>query len=182
MLTSALVKPYLLGIVTVLVIWRMYIRVRRIVGRQKFSPIFSWVSVCFFPILIAMLLVAAVPDPLLSLSELAGAAVGVALGMYGLRHTKFEVSSDGHFYTPGAHIGIALALLFIGRVVYKLLHKYMLTSGYTPSPTEIVNSPLTLFIIGTVAGYFATYAFGLLRWRSTGVAPTIATNTPSTEA
>jgi hypothetical protein len=182
MLTSAQLKPYLLGVITVFVIWRMYIRVRRIVGRQKFSPIYSWASVCFLPILIAMLLVAAFPDPLLSLSELAGAALGVALGMYGLRHTKFEVSSDGHFYTPGAHIGIALALLFIGRVTYKLIHKYMLTSSYTQSPAEIVESPLTLFIIGTLVGYFATYAFGLLRWRRTGVAPAIATNTPSSGA
>jgi hypothetical protein len=182
MLTSAQVKPYLLGVITVFVIWRMYIRVRRIVGRQKFSPIYSWVSVCFFPILIAMLLVATFTHPLTSLSELAGVAIGVALGMYGLRHTKFEVSSDGHFYTPGAHIGIALALLFVGSVAYRLIHKYLLTSGFTPSPTEIVKSPLTLFIIGTLAGYFATYAFGLLRWRRTGVAPTSATNTPSSRA
>jgi hypothetical protein len=178
-LTIGQIKPLLLGIITVLVIWRIYIRVRRIVGRQKFSPIRSWVSVCFFPILIAMLLVGTFTHPLLSLSELVGVAIGVALGIYGLRHTKFEGSSDGHFYTPGAHIGIALALLFIGRVAYKLIHKYLLTSGYTQSPTELMGSPLTLFIIGTVAGYFATYAFGLLRWRRTGIAPTIVTNTPS---
>jgi hypothetical protein len=122
MLTSAEVKPYLLGVVTVFVIWRMYIRVRRIVGRQTFSPMRSWISVFFFPILIAVLLVGTFTHPLLSLSELAGVATGVALGMYGLGHTKFERSSDGHFYTPGAHIGIALALLFIGRVAYKLIH------------------------------------------------------------
>jgi hypothetical protein len=182
MLTGAQVKPYLLGIVTVFVIWRMYIRVRKIVGRQKFSAMRSWAAVCVFPILIAMLLVGAFTRPLLSLSGFAGVAIGVALGIYGLRHTKFEGSSEGHFYTPGAHIGIALALLFIGRVTYKLIHKYMLTSSYTQSPAEIVESPLTLFIIGTLVGYFATYAFGLLRWRRTGVAPTIATNTPSSGA
>jgi hypothetical protein len=182
MLTGAQVKPYVLGVVTVLVIWRVYIRVRRIVGRQKFSAMRSWVSVCFFPILIAILLVGTFTRPLLSLSVIAGVAIGIALSMYGLRHTKFEHSSDGHFYTPGAHIGIALALLFIGRVAYKLIHKYVLTSGYTLSPTEIVNSPLTLLIICTLAGYFATFAFGLLRWRSTGVAPSIAKSTPSSGA
>ena len=51
-----------------------------------------------------------------------------------------EGSSEGHFYTPCPHIGIALALLFIGRVTYKLIHKYMLTSSYTQSPAEIVES------------------------------------------
>jgi hypothetical protein len=178
MLTGAQVKPYLLGVVTVLVIWHMYIRVRRIAGRQKFSAMRSWAAVCLLPILIAVLLVGTFTRPLLSLSGLAGAAIGVALGIYGLRHTKFEGSIEGHFYTPGAHIGIALALLFIGRVAYKLIHKYMLTSSYTQSPAEIVESPLTLFIVGTLAGYFATYAFGLLRWRRTGVEPTITTNNP----
>ena len=130
MLTSAQVRPYLLAAVTVLVIWRMYIRV----------------------------------------------------GMYALRHTKFEGSSLGYLYTPHTHVGIALALLLIGRAAYKLVHKDMLTSGDTQSPTEIVKSPLTLFIVGTLAGYFATYAFGLLGWRRTGVAPAIAPNTPSSEA
>ena len=48
MLTGAQVKPYLFGVVTVFVIWRMYIRVRRIVGRQKVSAIRSWVAVCVF--------------------------------------------------------------------------------------------------------------------------------------
>jgi hypothetical protein len=67
-------------------------------------------------------------------------------------------------------------------VAYKLIHKFMLTSGYAQTPTEMVKSPLTLFIIGTLAGYFATYAFGLLRWRRSGVAPAISANTPSSDA
>jgi hypothetical protein len=30
---------------------------------------------------------------------------------------------------------------------------------------EFATSPLTLFIFGLLAGYYMTYAFGLLAWR-----------------
>ncbi len=31
---------------------------------------------------------------------------------------------------------------------------------------QLGNSPLTLAIFGTLAGYYVTYAIGLLRWRA----------------
>jgi hypothetical protein len=176
--TPAQVQPYVLGAVAVLVTWRLYSRVRRLVGRQKFAPVRAWFSVCFFPLLVLALLAGTWSHPLRSLSELAGVAVGIGLGHYGLRLTRFEDAGDGHFYTPSAHIGIGLSLLFIGRLGYKLIHAYMATAGFTEPPAEIVKSPLTLLIIGTLAGYYATYAFGLLRWRHTGIAPSTAATTP----
>lgn len=178
--TPAQVQPYVLGAVAVLVSWRMYSRVRRLVGRQKFSAFRAWFSVCFFPLLVVMLLVGAVAHPVRSLSEAAGVAIGITLGVYGLRLTRFEDSGEGHFYTPSAHIGIALSLLFIGRLAYKMVHAYLSTAGFTEPPAEIVKSPLTLLLIGTLAGYYATYAFGLLRWRRTGAVPAFARNRPPT--
>ena len=38
--------------------------------------------------------------------------------------TKFEVTPQGMFYTPNAHIGIALSLLFVGRVIYRMVVLY----------------------------------------------------------
>jgi hypothetical protein len=169
--TPAQVQPYVLGIVTVVVVWRVYTRVRRLVGRQKFSPVRSWLSVSLFPVLLLTLLAGTLTHPLRSLSELTGIVIGVALGVHGLRLTLFEASEQERFYTPNAHIGIGLSLLFFGRVVYKLVHAYTSTAGFTEPPGEIVKSPLTLLIVGTLAGYYATYAFGLLRWRYRGVVP-----------
>lgn len=36
---------------------------------------------------------------------------------------------------------------------------------------DFTRSPLTLLIIGLVAGYYAAFAVGLLRWRRRAAAP-----------
>jgi hypothetical protein len=83
--------------------------------------------------------------------------------VYGLRLTKFEQTAQGLFYTPNAHLGIALSLLFIGRLIYRAFQIYL--SVGNPSLHDFTRSPLTLAIFGTLAGYYVTYAIGLLRWR-----------------
>ena len=176
--SRAQVQTYVFGVMAVVVAWRVYSRVRRLVGRQKFSAFRSWLSVCLFPVLLVALLVGTFTHPLRAFSELAGVAIGVALGIHGLRLTKFEATTQGHFYTPSAHIGIALSLLFVGRLAYKIFHAYTTTAGFTEPPGEFVKSPLTLLIIGTLAGYYATYAFGLLRWHRQG-APSTAAGPPA---
>ena len=81
-----------------------------------------------------------------------------------MRLTRFEVTAAGRFYTPNAHLGIALSLLFIGRIVYRFLHLQMVGGGLAAPPDDITRSPLTLAIFATLAGYYIVYAFGLLRW------------------
>jgi hypothetical protein len=164
MSTPAHLQPYILGAVAVLVAWRVYRRVRRLVGRQKFSAFRSWLSAVLFPVLICLLAVGAFEHLLPALSESCGVALGVGLGLYGLRLTRYEDTPEGRFYTPSAHIGIALSLLFVARVAYKLIHAYTATASFTQPPADMVRSPLTLFMVGTLAGYYATYAVGLLWW------------------
>jgi hypothetical protein len=156
--------------VGVLVVWRSYYRIRRMIGRQRLSKVRPWVTVSVFPLITVGLAVGSMAHPGSSLPMLAaGLFVGIALGVYGLRVTKFEVTPEGLFYTPSAHVGIALSLLFIGRVVYRFVQLYAFSGG--PSATggmgpQFATTPLTLLIFGTLAGYYVTYAIGLLRWRS----------------
>ena len=35
-----------------------------------------------------------------------------------------------------------------------------------PQSMQLGSSPLTMAIFGTLAGYYVTYAIGLLRWRA----------------
>ena len=151
--------------IALLVGWRIFRRVRRLVGRQRLTSWRPWFPVCFFPLLLIGLLVSSLHHPARAGAELAGIAIGLSLAVYSLRLTRFEVASDGLFYTPNAHIGIALSLLLVGRIGYRLVQGYMASAAFTAPPVGLLRSPLTVFIVGMLAGYYASYAFGLLRWR-----------------
>jgi hypothetical protein len=149
-----------------LILWRMYFRIRRMIGRQRLSNIRPWVTVIVFPMLLGLLLLGSLAHPINALALLAGVGCGTVLGVYGLRLTKFEQTEQGLFYTARTHLGVALSLLFLGRLAYRLIQIYVLTEHATAAgPNDFTRSPLTLVIFGTLAGYYVTYAIGLLRWR-----------------
>ncbi|MDB6107010.1 MAG: hypothetical protein JWO52_7009 [Gammaproteobacteria bacterium] len=158
----SLVVPIGIG---ALVLWRFYSRARRMVGRQQLSSVRPWITVCVFPILTVFLAVASIAQPMSPLALSGGIVVGVCLGVYGLRKTRFEKTPQGLFYTPNAHLGIALSLLLLGRIIYRLIQVYE-TSGSTAGPQlNYATTPVTLLIFGTLVGYYVTYAVGLLRWQ-----------------
>ncbi|HEY4069183.1 MAG TPA: hypothetical protein VGM74_19910 [Burkholderiaceae bacterium] len=158
--------------VAALVVWRLYSRVRRMVGRQTLSRRRPWFTVVLFPVLLALLLLGSIAHPINASSLIGGVVLGVALGVYGLRLTKFEATPQGLFYTPSAHLGIALSLLFIARIVFRVAQFYFAEGSAPASPHDLVHSPLTLAIFGTLAGYYVTYAIGLLRWARRAQQPT----------
>ena len=146
-----------------LVGWRMYSRVRRLVGRQRSRAWRHWTAAILFPLLVALFALASISNPL-ALGALAGAcAIGIALGLLGLRLTRFERTAEGWFYTPNAHIGIALSILLAARIGWRLFEMQMY--GTPPRGAQFATSPLTLLVFGTLAGYYATYAMGVLRRR-----------------
>jgi hypothetical protein len=67
------------------------------------------------------------------------------------------------FYTPHTWIGIGLSLAFMALVIYRLL--LFSQTQVLPTPAESVKTPLLLAVFGGFAGYYMTYAVGLLRWR-----------------
>ena len=148
-----------------LVAWRVYARFRRMVGRQRLSRIRPWITLAIFPLVIALLGVAA-HEHLDRLFWLAGGlGLGALLGTFGLRKTRFEPTPEGLFYTPNAHLGIALSLLFVGRLVYRLFEVYLIAPGMPNGVDDFARSPLTLAVFGLLAGYYIRYAIGLVRWR-----------------
>jgi hypothetical protein len=148
-----------------LIVWRVYSRVRRLVGRQRLSRVRPWITLTLFPLLIFLFASLAFPH-LEVLAWLGGGiACGALLGLYGLRKTRFEPTREGLFYTPNVHLGIALSLLFVCRLAYRVLEVYVLEPGRPRSPLEFAHSPLTLSIFGLLAGYYIAYAIGLVRWR-----------------
>ena len=168
---AAAVNPSLLVPVGIgaLVLWRMYWRFRRMVGRQHLSSVRPWVTVCFFPILTVLLATASIGQPVSQWALAGGVVIGVGLGIYGLRMTRFEKTPEGLFYTPNAHLGIALSLLLVGRVIYRYIQLYATATPVSgPPQINYATSPLTMLIFGTLAAYYVTYAVGLLRWERSG--------------
>jgi hypothetical protein len=148
------------------IVWRLYSRMRRSIGRQTLSKVRPWITVTVFPVLIALLGWAALTHPE-RLFWLGGAVcVGAALGVFGLSKTLFENTPQGLFYTPNAHIGIALSVLLAVRVVYRMVQVYSTDPGAQVATTDFASSPLTLTVIGLLAAYYVTYAIGLIRWRA----------------
>lgn len=148
-----------------LIAWRMYSRVRRMVGRQRASRIRPWITLVIFPVLVAVFAITALAHPVSLATLAAGLAGGAVLGYYGLRHTVYEPTPQGLFYTPNAHIGIALSVLFIGRIVWRVIEVVNAQGAIEPGDADFARSPFTLAVFGVLAGYYVTYAIGLVRWR-----------------
>jgi hypothetical protein len=159
---SSVIAPVAIG---ALIVWRLYARMRRMVGRQRLTTVRPWLTVFIFPLVLLLILVGSAFNPMSAGALVLGAAIGIGLGLYGTRLTRFEATPAGLFYTPNAHLGIALSLLLIVRLGYRFMRLHMTGGTFDPSSMQMGNSPLTLALFGTLAGYYVTYAIGLLRWR-----------------
>jgi hypothetical protein len=157
----------ILALLVPFIAWRIYKRVRRNIGRQRSRAWRHWAGTLLCPLLLAIFALAAMRSPSAEGALTAGAAVGIGLGVWGLRITRFEHAAEGYFYTPNAYLGIGLSLLLVGRVVYRFAELYAAGGGLAPgaSAQDFARSPLTLAILGLVFGYYAAYSAGLLRWR-----------------
>ncbi len=150
-----------------LVAWRVYARFRRMVGRQRLSRYRAPITLVVFSTLVTLAAMHSLSHPDRLLWLVMAFSCGIALGLFGLSRTRFEaIRGQGLYYTPNAHLGIALSLLFISRVVYHLYEVYVIDLTVPRSAAEFAQSPLTLSAFGLLAGYYISYAIGLARWRA----------------
>ena len=142
-----------------LIAWSIYRRVRRNIGRQKLRPVRITISIVLLSVVSVLLFSLSLSYPQLLLGIGGGLLLGTPLGFVGLRRTKFETTDEGHCYTPNTQIGIALSLLFIGRLAYRFWAVRNLAAA--PQSPPLFQSPLTYFIFGLIAGYYLVYYSGL---------------------
>lgn len=148
-----------------LLAWRMHARWRRLVGRQRLSRVRPWITLAIYGVLCSTLCVYAWRAGVMPWWLLGGMAVGGLLSLYGLKVTSFEPSPTGIYYTPHTGLGVALMLLFVARLGYRLLEVYGPHAAASPPAPDFFHSTLTLLVFGFLAGYYAGYAVGLLRYR-----------------
>ena len=154
-------------VVMALVIWAIYRRMRRTFGRQKVSERRLWMRIGIFAVVGGIFLMASLRNQPLLGALLGGLICGVALGYLGLRHTQFEVTPEGSFYTPHTYIGLTVTVLFLGRILYRFLALNVGAQNAAPADQNpfagYQSSPLTTAIFGVLIGYYLLFYLGVLR-------------------
>ncbi|HEY1891538.1 MAG TPA: hypothetical protein VGG63_14085 [Steroidobacteraceae bacterium] len=159
------VTPFV--ITAAVVVWAVYRRMRRSFGRQPVQEKRMWFRIGILG-LATVLIAGAIARNVELLGVLvAGIACGAALAYVGLRYTKFEITSEGRFYTPHTYIGLVITALFLGRLLYRFLGTF---NGATPPAVTgqslvaiYQQNPFLLAVSGAVVGYYIPYYLGVLR-------------------
>ncbi|HUI59921.1 MAG TPA: hypothetical protein VLX90_06850, partial [Steroidobacteraceae bacterium] len=154
-------------LIAALVVWGIYRRLRRTFGRQAVQAWRLWLRIGILTVLGVLFVTTSLARSTQALGALvAGIACGAALGYLGLRHTIFEVTPQGRFYTPHTYIGLVVTLLFLGRLLYRfiyLAYNAGMPGGANPDFfAAYQRSPLTLGIFGVLIGYYVLYYAGIL--------------------
>jgi hypothetical protein len=159
-----LVTPILVG---ALLVWAIARRLRRTFGRQPVQAARIWLRIGVLTLAGGLIAATSVTRGAGMLEALIGGlACGAALAYVGLRHTRFEVTPEGRFYTPHTYIGLAVTLLFLGRLLYRFLYLANGTNGmFRPDPGAAAayqRSPLTVGIFAVLVGYYVLFYAGVL--------------------
>jgi hypothetical protein len=168
-----------------LLAWVVFRRLRRTFGAQRLEATRLYVRAAILSLLgVVMLAVSARHLGLLGALG-AGLAGGAALGLLGLRHTQFETTPQGRFYTPHTYIGLAVSALFLGRLAWRFLTTGVAASGFAaqaavPAGQDPLagaqQSPVTLAIFGLLVGYYVIFNVGVA---SSSRYPAIPAATPA---
>jgi hypothetical protein len=90
--------------------------------------------------------------------------MGILLGLYGLRRTRFEDTDEGYYFTPDQRLGVLVGMVLVARIIYLGIEIYLNQGSNQPNP-RFSDSPVTMYCLGLTAGYFAAFSAGLMRWR-----------------
>ena len=150
--------------------WGMYRRVHRNIARQKIIPWRLQLRIGILCTIFTLLLCLPSFDPVLAAAQAAGAVVGALLAMQGLNLTRFEAMQDGCYYKPNPVLGVAVSMLFVGRMIYRFIVLYPALSAAQKAGQPITSgmlnagprSALTIATFGLAMGYFSIYCLGVL--------------------
>jgi len=170
--------PYVFAALVLFVIYR---RLRRSFGRQPWSPVRMWIRLGLLAIVGVSLAPTLLRSPGFFLAGICGLAAGVGLGAWGAAHTRYQRTAERLYYIPHTYTGILVTLLFLGRLIYRMV---MLSSA-TPPPGDppafgtpdaylntsaMMTSPLTIGLLYVLVGYYVYY-YGRLLWKVKHIAP-----------
>ena len=163
----------------VLLVFLIYRRFRRNFGQQLLRPVRMRVRIALLLVIGCLLLPGALRSAAFMSALLGGMAAGVALAIWGAGRTRFLRISGQLYYVPHTYTGVAVSLLFLGRLVYRLIQAYGNmhaahaagpdASSQAFAPASMLQSPLTLGLFFVLMGYYVCY-YSMVLWKSKRVA------------
>jgi len=154
----------------VLIPLALYRRLRRTFGRQLLRPKRMIVRIVIF-VLIAAVLVLTRRSREFALAGIGGVLIGAALALWGASRTRFATENGRRYYIPHTQTGIAVSLLFVARLVYRLAQTSATPAGGAggtvpgAGPQGAMQSPLTAGIFFVLIGYYVCY-YSWVLWKS----------------
>lgn len=155
------------AIFAVMLPWAMYRRVRRNIGRQAYSPLRLKLRTVFILAVLALIagptLIEGTMAPLAAFAL--GAAAGIGIGIFALKHTKFEQVEDQRYYIPNRYIGLVLSAALLARMGWRTWQMWpTLSQGDAMTmPSFSGMTPVTLGMVAAVLLYYVAYYVGILR-------------------
>jgi hypothetical protein len=160
------IGPFLLA---ALVIFAIYRRLRRSFGRQPLRPARMTVRLVLLAIIGCAMLPLALKSGQFLTAELAGITLGVALGWWGTQRTRFLTLGGRLYYVPHTYTGIAVSLLFLGRLIFRVFQAYAGAhtehASASGAPQSFANSPLTVALFFVLIGYYICF-YSWVLWKS----------------
>lgn len=149
----------------------VYRRFRRNFGRQRVNRGALKFRVGLFLVLSLLVVAPAVRSAAGAASAAAGLAAGLAVAAWAAGRTRFEERGGNSYYTPHPYAGLAVSLLFLGRLVYRYAAELSVPAPPPADPSaalsrslnELSGSPATLLVFFLLAGYYVYYYLYLLR-------------------
>ena len=154
-----------------LLAWIVWRRVSRQFGRQPIRRKRMIARIVIFAVIGGLLALSGFHHLALAEGLLGGVLIGAAIGLFGLRLTRFEVDpAKGDCYVPNPWIGALLTVLLLGRLAWRLMvvrpqlqhAQAAADAGTSMQPMGYASSPLTMLVIGLLVGYYIAYYSGVL--------------------
>ena len=175
----------------VLVVFFVYRRIRRSIGRQMLSRARLVLRAVVLGLIGALLLPAMGRGWQQFAAASAGLLSGAGLAWWGASQTRFARQNGALYYVPHTLTGVIVALLFIGRLAYRFVQHYaavhsgVANDDYNLYSAAMMRTPLTLGIFYLLVGYYVCYYSWLLyksrRLNSADLEPAGATAVVLTE-
>ncbi|MDP9010102.1 MAG: hypothetical protein M3N91_15575 [Pseudomonadota bacterium] len=177
--------PFLIAALMMFVIYR---RFRRNFGQQPLRPVRMQVRIVLLLIVGCLLLPSAFRSIALLSAALAGVAAGVALALWGAARTRFLTIDHQRYYVPHTYTGVAVSLLLLGRLTYRLLQVYgashaigaadLDSSDQAFAPAGMLRSPLTVGLFFVLMGYYVCY-YSVVLWKAKRVTAEVISPGPT---